>query len=638
MREDVKKVLFIGFKGDKENFFQRAQLEGLIHFIDPHLTSRQAIPDDVQHLTAAIRILRGLPVTEQEENFNGLDPDHIINTILSLHEQSEKLLEELRVLSLEKSRIEVFGNFSLEDIAYIEEKGHCAIQFFCARSNLFTEGEEPENLIFVASDHALNFYIAINDSPVAYEKMIEMKFDKSLSQLEERSIAVQQSHHKMEHELKGLAKYNEFLHQSLVEKLNRYHLYSVQTYVQQALGGSLFAIEGWVPGNKINRLSNIFDDLNIHFEEIAIELTDVVPTYLENEGLSRLGEDLVHIYDTPSAKDKDPSIWVLFAFTLFFAFIIADAGYGMIYLALAIFLRYRYPTLRGAYKRALNLFTFLCVGCIVWGTLMTSFFGMQIALDNPLRKLSLVQWLAEKKAEYHVKNNDQTYAEWMTKYPELAQAKDAHEFISFVPSKGHDKGYVVLNRLSDNIMFELALFIGVLHLILSLLRYVGRHWQNIGWVAFLIGAYLYFPFYLNTPSFLNFVGGIDLVRGGEIGFELMLGGIGVAWLLSIIRYGWTGIFEIAVLIQVFADTLSYLRLYALGLAGAIVASTINEVAGGLPLIVAVILTLLSHFINIILSTMSGVIHGLRLNFLEWYHYSFEGGGKRFQPLKLLKKE
>jgi V/A-type H+-transporting ATPase subunit I len=50
------------------------------------------------------------------------------------------------------------------------------------------------------------------------------------------------------------------------------------------------------------------------------------------------------------------------------------------------------------------------------------------------------------------------------------------------------------------------------------------------------------------------------------------------------------------------------------------------------------LVLIAHFINLVLGTMGGVIHGLRLNFLEWYHYSFEGGGKKFQPLKLLKIE
>jgi V/A-type H+-transporting ATPase subunit I len=247
-----------------------------------------------------------------------------------------------------------------------------------------------------------------------------------------------------------------------------------------------------------------------------------------------------------------------------------------------------------------------------------------------------VQWLAEKKAAYQLRTDDEAVKEWVKKYPELKNVKDPHEFVSFYPDP--KKGHVILNKLTDNVMFELALFLGVIHLILSLLRYVRRNFYNIGWVAFLIGAYLYFPLYLKTPSFLNYVGGIDLVRGGEIGFQLMLAGIGVAWVLAIVHYGWKGIFEVMVLIQVFADTLSYLRLYALGLAGAIVASTINGIASEMPLFVAILLILISHFINIIMSTQSGIIHGLRLNYIEWYHYSFEGGGRPFQPLQLLNKE
>lgn len=636
MREDVKKYLFIGLDEDKELFFQRAQAKGIIHFIDPHLVPKKEIPESIQRITAAIKVLRGLPVREQEENFEQLNGDEIVAHILRLNQQNEQLLEELRVLGLEISRIEPFGNFSFKDIAEIEEKGKRKIQFFCARLNLFDGEPQPQNLIYLSSDHGLDYYIAINDHPVAYDRMIEMKFDQSLEDLKRRQTLAEREQHHVEHHLIDYVKYNNFLHHSLVEKLNISHLNDAQGYVQQAMGNSLFAVEGWIPKNKERDIKEIVNPLGVYFEEIAIEPTEVPPTYLENEGLNRLGEDLVHIYDTPSSTDKDPSPWVLFCFTLFFAFIIGDAGYGLLYLALALFLRYKYPDLKGLAKRVLNIFTILCVGCVIWGTLMTSFFGMQIALDNPIRKFSLIQWLAEKKVAYHLENSDSTSQNWVEKYPQLREVQDPVALIHFTPEK--DQGPVLLNQMTDNIMFELALFIGVVHLIVSMLRYVGRNWQNIGWVAFLIGAYLYFPYYLKTPSLLNYVGGVDLVKGGEFGFQLMLAGIGVAWILSIIKHGWTGIFEITVLIQVFADTLSYLRLYALGLAGAIVASTINEIASGMPIVIAVVLIIVSHFINIILGTMSGVIHGLRLNFLEWYHYSFEGGGKRFQPLKLLKKD
>lgn len=638
MREDVKKFLFIGAEEDKEAFFRRAQVQGIIHFIDPSPVSHQETPPDVQRLTAAIRILRGLPSQEQEENFSNLHADAIVDDILRLHENIERLAEDLRVLAIELARIEIFGDFSLEDVAYIEKEGKCRIRFFAARPDLFQDEPEPEGLIFITSEHGLDYYMAVNGHSPVLEKMFEVKFTHSLSELKHRYQQAEKEHRQIEQKLKDYVKYNDFLHHALIEKLNQYHLYHAQTYVQEAMGGSLFAVEGWVPVNKEAELDSIIGPLTVYVEEIAIEPTDVIPTYLENHGAARLGEDLVHIYDTPSSTDEDPSMWVLSFFTLFFAFIIGDAGYGLLYLTIALFLRYKYPDLNGLKKRILDLFTVLSTGCVVWGVLMTSFFGLQIGIDNPLRKLSLSQWLAEKKVAYHLVHQDEVHQDWIEKFPDLKDVKDVHQFVSYAPHSDPDKGYVILNDLTDNIMFELALFIGVVHLILSLGRYARRNWHQIGWIAFLIGAYLYFPAYLKTPSILNFVGGIDLIKGGKVGLELMIAGIGIAWLLAIIRHGWTGIFEIVVLIQVFADTLSYLRLYALALAGAIVASTINEIASGMPLIIGVILILLSHFINIILDTMSGVIHGLRLNFLEWYHYSFEGGGKRFQPLKLLEKE
>lgn len=634
MREDVKKYLFVGPEDEKERFFVKAQSLGIIHFIDPLAGPRRDIPDDVRHVTTAIKVLRGLPPHDQEENFEELDCDTIANAILKLHERNEQLFEEMRVLNMEIARISVYGDFSLEDVGYIEKEGKCKIQFFVGRPNLYQYEPEPEGLVFVASEHGFDYYIAVNDRPVVYDKLIEMKFDRSLSDLKKGYAQAQKEHHQVDHELRQYTKYNEYLHQALVEKLNEYHLYNAQTYVQEVLGGSVFAVEGWVPVNKEALLNEAIAPLDIYADEVTIEPTDVIPTYLENEGQARLGQDLVSIYDTPSHTDKDPSMWVLYGFALFFAMIIGDAGYGLIYLALALFLRYKNPNLKGLGKRVLDLFTFLCVACVIWGTLMTSFFGMQIDLDNPLRKVSLLQWLAEKKAEWLIEHHDESVQEWVKKYPEL-NAKDPHQFVSYSEVKEGGKHYVILNKLTDNIMFELALFIGIVHLILSFSRYLRRNWQNIGWIAFLIGAYLYFPYYLKVPSFLNFVGGVDLERGGEIGLELMFAGIGVAWVLSIIKHGWTGIFEVMTLIQVFADSLSYLRLYALGLAGAIVGSTVNEIASGMPLFVGVLLVVCAHAINIVLGTMSGIIHGLRLNFLEWYHYSFEGGGKEFQPLKRL---
>lgn len=629
MRIDVKKFLFVGSEQDRKVFFHKAQEAGLIDFIGS--VKQKEMPIELQQTIRAIKIVRHLPVQEQEENLNLFNPDTIVNEIVSLHEENEKLLEQIRVLEVEIARIDQFGDFSLEDVEYIEKIGKKKIQFFAGKPTLFQDKPIPEGLIFVTSEHNLDYYVAINPQRVQYEKMVEIKIEQPLGVLQKKYAEALKKQKLIEHQLNAYSKFNKLLHHHQVNLLNKYHLFTVQNYVQGAMDGKLFAIEGWIPANKIADVEQFVKPLHVHAEEIAIEPTDIIPTYLENKGLSEIGEDVVKIYDTPSAADKDPSLWVLGSFILFFSFIVADAGYGLVYLALALFLRYKFPNLKGTGKRIINLFTLLAIGSVIWGVLITSFFGVNLAPDNPLRKFSLLQWLAEKKAAYHIIHQDSAWQDWITKYPELETVKDPHQFVLYNDSE-------ILTRFNDNILFELALFIGIVHISLSLLRYIKRNWHGAGWIAFLFGAFLYFAAYLEVPSLFNYAGGINLERGGVIGLNLMIGGIIFAVVGSIIKNGFTGVFELMNIIQLFADTLSYLRLYALGLAGAIVGATINEIAGTAPLMIGVLLILVAHFINIGLGTMSGVIHGLRLNFIEWYHYSFEGGGKEFKPLKLLKIE
>lgn len=634
MRVDLKKYIFIGMASQKELFFKKAQSIGLIHFIDISQTKKKGEPDILQRIGYAIKVLRGLPVADQEENYKDLDAVSLTEAISNLQHKIEATLEEIRILDLEIARVNVFGEFSSDDIKYIRDKGNRFIQFFVAKSGLFHDKPLPENVIFVATENGLDYFVAVNPQPVSYENMIEMKIDHSVDQLKIKRQASQEKFLSAEHELKGYAKYKQFLHHSLTVKLNEHNYEEAKKDVHSEMEGALFAVEGWVPENKVASLTSEMKDIDVYMEEIAIEPQDIVPTYLENEKLSRMGEDLVSIYDTPSATDNDPSNWLLWGFTLFFAFIIGDAGYGLIYLSIALWLRYKYPDLKGVGKRVLNLFTLLSVGCVIWGTLNTSFFGMQIKMDNPIRKVSLLQWLAEKKAAYHLTHKDAIYDDWLLKFPWIEKINDPAELIKANPD-GSGAPSALFGRITDNVVFELALFIGVVHLILSLFRYSFRNWNNFGWIAFLVGAYLYFPYYLGAPSFLNTVGKIDLATGGAIGLQLMAAGLAFAWLGSIVINKFKGIFEIMTVIQIFADVLSYLRLYALGLAGAVVSGTVNEIASGLPYLVGVLLVIISHGVNIVLSTMSGVIHGLRLNFLEWYHYSFEGGGRKFNPLRFL---
>lgn len=632
MRHDVKKILFVGIEEEREAFFKKAQDLGLVHFISPVIPYDKDLPDDVQSLISAIKIVRGLPTLEQEDQGDLALGVGLAKKILQLKNKLDKLEEEKRVTNLEIARIGIFGRFSFEDIAHIENEGKRKFQFFFAKKGL--HHELPEEVILVGSDHGLDYFVAINSEATQYEKMVEMKIEHPLNLLEERSRTIQQEIADVDHQLKSYAKYNRFLHLALVDHLNKHHLLSTKKHAEDQLEGNLFTIQGWVPVNKMIELQKLVDKLKVHAEEVSVEPTDIVPTYLENQGLARMGEDLVHIYDSPSITDKDPSLWVLFFFLLFFAIIIGDGGYGLVILAIAAFIKFKKPNLKGVGKRVLNLTFLLGIFCVGWGLATHSFFGMSLDPKNPVHKYAPLTWLTEKKAAYHIQHQDEVYQEWVKKFPQLKDVKDPHEFLmkGVSDNKGRPS-YDIISKFTDNILLEFALLIGMIHIAISLIRYGNRNWTAIGWLLFVVGGYLYFPFYLDATSMLHYLFHLDKVQAATQGFYLLIIGVAFSVIVAIFRDKIFGVFEVMTAVQVFSDVLSYLRLYALGLAGAIMGSVINEMSESMTFILAIALLIVGHTVNLALGIMSGVIHGLRLNFLEWYHYSFEGGGKMFNPLR-----
>ncbi|MEX2305572.1 MAG: V-type ATPase 116kDa subunit family protein, partial [Waddliaceae bacterium] len=596
MRIDVKKYLFWGPENIKTVFFQKAQSAGIIEFIDPKPLKQKEIPEEVQKYHNAIKVLREKPSVTQEEPENPNDAKKIVSEILDLEHAHGKYSEERRQLHMEISRIEVFGDFSLEELKKIDRETGRKIQFFFSKHLPQEELEIPEELIYIGFKSGLDYFISINPVEKQYDQMIEMHFDQSLGTLKNRLNEIEIKERRIEEKLKDLAKYNAFLHTALIKEMNQYSLVQAQSFAQGKLNDILFVIEGWVPKHKEEALFDLLEELNVTANQIAIEPFDHVPTFLENSGTKRIGEDLVHIYDTPSITDKDPSIWVLVFFSLFFALIINDGGYGLLFLIAALFIRSKYKVLPKAGNRFYKLVIILSVATIGWGVLSNSFFGVIFDIDSPFRKVSLLQWVSEKKAAYHIEEKDDTYQEWVRKYPAALDANDANEFLK-IGAKEKPTGqieYEILDKFNDSILMELALLVGMIHVSLSFLRYLDINWSGAGWVIFIFGAYLYLPSYLEAASMTQYIFGVDRDFAAFEGIIMMAGGLSLAFILSFIQNKLYGLLEITNLIQVFADILSYLRLYALGLAGAIISNTVNDIAAGSPWIFAIFLLLIGH--------------------------------------------
>ncbi|MCB1081819.1 MAG: V-type ATP synthase subunit I, partial [Chlamydiia bacterium] len=579
------------------------------------------------------------PVKKAPPLTKDLDATKLADTVVETAHYLEKLEEEKRMLQGEIARIRPLGDFDLQEIRAIEADSGRHVQFFCVKKAKLKTLELDPSLIHVGSEYDMDYFMTLSKGKESFHGMIEMHVEKSLSQLEEELKNAHENIKRCYAELKEDAAYIDFLNDHLTEALNVYHLQSASSSISTHMNDTLFAIEGWVPENRLHSLFPLLEGLGIHAEEVAVEKEDRVPTCMENKSYGKVGEDLVHIYDTPSTNDKDPSTWVFWAFSLFFAMIISDAGYGALFLLTALFLRWKFKHAKPSGKRFFRLFTMLGAFCIGWGILSGAYFGLELSPENPINKVNIIHALAIKKADYHIKHKDETYKEAIKDFPQLAGVTDGETFLfdGVKVGKGGEKSYVISDDFRDAIFMEIALMIGVIHISLSLLRQTRRSLAGIGWVIAMVGAYMFFPKVLGATSIVHFAFLIPKEASFAIGEQLFWGGMGLALLIALIQNKWGGFIELTKLIELFADVLSYLRIYALGLAAMILAGTFNNKLGMDPGIVGgFLIILVGHLMNITVGIMGGTIHGLRLNFIEWYHHSFEGGGKLFNPLKLIK--
>lgn len=634
---DVQKFLILGVQEELDLFFDRAQHQGIVEFIPSQVKPRVEASAELHQIGNALKILRKLPPLEAYVG-RVAQADEVAQRIVTLKAEEDRLSEEMRLVETEMVRVAPFGNFSLHDIDFIEREGIRRIQFFCNPCDKTPVLEGDEDLLLISTEANLDYFMAISKQGLVCPGRMEMRIDRPLGVLRSHLNGIKATLHQVRTELKGLVGYIDFLHEAFLEKLNDYHLLSAKKTVSFPVTHRLFAVEVWVPSHKVRELYAFTGELAVTCEPILIEQSDKVPTYMQNRGAARWGEDLVQIYDIPAPRDKDPSGWIFWFFVIFFSVIINDGGYGLIYLGLCLYCKYKFRHLQENLRRFLHLATVLSIGCVVWGVLSASFFGIQIKPGGFLEKIAPFHYLIVKKADYHFEKKDEVYQVWLHKLPQLSTVTSGSDLLQKgISQKGTHVDFEVQKAFSNSVFLEFSLLLGCVHISLSLLRSVKRHWAGVGWVLFIVGCYLYFPSVLKATSAFQFLGLIGKHEATAVGLQILYTGAALALLLAFIQKRFKGLGEISTAIQVFADVLSYLRLYALGLSTAIMAETFNSLGQEVGLFFGFLVILVGHALTISMGLMTGTIHGLRLNFIEWYHHCFSGGGRLFNPLKRLKR-
>ncbi len=363
------------------------------------------------------------------------------------------------------------------------------------------------------------------------------------------------------------------------QALLRDHLAQIDVCSHFGQTDHTFVIEGWVPRRRLAETEaglarEIGDEVIVTELSVGAEEEKLAPVMFDNPALVKPFEPLVGLLALPRYGGFDPTPLMALFFPLFFGVILGDVAYGLILLALMIYLRQRFrarPTMR-------SLADVMIMGSlwsIVFGFLYGEVFG---TLGEALGLRPL----------------------WF--------------------DRGHDV----------QALFLLTIGIGAGHIVLGLclgvwlaLRRRSRH-EVIEKAAtlvslaalFLIVAVLadYLPSSFFTPAVATLVVGLATLIYSLGGMGLLLGPLELVGTLG--------------------NILSYLRLAAIGLSSIYLAQVANELAGiAGNLLVGIIIAGLFHALNILLGAFSPTIQSLRLHYVEFFGKFYEGGGRPFRPFQ-----
>ena len=390
----------------------------------------------------------------------------------------------------------------------------------------------------------------------------------------------------------------------------------------QSASVSVAYFQGYIEAEKLEKLKQAAKDNSwgLHAEDPCEE--DNVPTKLKNNRFVSLIYPLTDFLGTvPGYFEYDISGWFLAFILIFFGIIFGDGGYGLLISAVAAI-----PIVKALIAKKSVSPTFLLVGLfglstVLWGTLTCTWFG--------LSPEQLPQWL--RSLSIPVISN--VYADriwslpWTPQGVGLTTAQNLQIFcfslaliqltVAHVKGAVRNKGSV---KMLGDIGSILQLF-GIYYLVLSLV----------------VNAEVF--------SFGLVIGGIPV---GTVAIAL----IAVGFLLSFVFSNYKGSVVKSILasltnivsvllgvVNVFSDIVSYIRLWAVGLAGAAISATVNELAGPLLgnflfMILAIILLVFGHGLNMVLNILSVIVHGIRLNTLEFSsHLDMSWSGHKFKPFE-----
>ncbi|MHA7775319.1 V-type ATP synthase subunit I [Roseibium sp. M-1] len=584
------KVNLVGVLADKESVLEAAQEFGALHLVP--LTSAQkeleAVPAGRGREAAeALRWLADSPAQRRPVTHpDDFDLEKVVAQALA-NRKAQKDCEDRFVRLDQRIRdVEPWGEFSFSDLA---DLGDYRLWFYVVPNGKLKEIDPAGKILEIVHRDRFRSYAVLlapeeppaNAMPVPRIHVGAEPLSVLKHQYEDAAVQLEE----LELERQALTKWRFVLAQNLAQAKDRSarHRVSLETADLERV----FVLQAWARRDQSEEIRALADKLGVALLVEEVSADDKPPTLLENARALEAGEDLVEFYQTPGYRDWDPSPIVYVSFVIFFGMIMTDAGYGLL-LLLALFLfRGRFTGSPQA-RRLFRMSVWLMISTTLFGVATGSYFGVAPPAGSLLDHLKVL----------HLKDVDT--------------------------------------------MMKITLTIGVVHIVIAnLMRVLHEHslsgrMQPAGWCLVALGG---LATYLGQDTVFATAGPASIVAG-----LLLVGFFGSDRKVDSLKAGGLRVFDglaaLARVVNIFSDVLSYMRLFALGLAAASLAETINSLSGqlnhavhGVGLLIAIAVLVIGHGINIGLGLIAGCVHGLRLNVIEFFNWGLRDEGTPFRPFK-----
>jgi len=597
MIERMKKITLIVSESERAKFISRLQEAGVVHVKNLQETACHEIrflEDKINKIDKMLEVLS--PYSSNATDGGNFQERVVLENADKVEEASnekETLKEEIEKIRNQTAWFETWGEFDPEDIEILRQKG-VRIKLYRLKKEEFNKISKAQNkarglakihFIKKQTGYVYALYVAPRgEDDLPYEETAVPEF--SLQKMRQEKEKKQKRIEEIEDFFKEKAKTLKAV-KACEKKLKKEHQrLNVKFGMKEE--GRFACLQGFCPARALEKIIVMARRHDIGYVTENPKDFEEVPTHITNPRWLRIINPVFQFMNTlPGYEEYDISFYFLMFFSLFFAMLIGDAGYGIIFLVSTFLLRRKFKKIPG---EPFFLLYVLSVSTIAWGAITGTWFGSRAISELPFFNALIVG-----------------------------------KFNSF--SAGN-----------QNFLIFICFLIGAIQLTIAHLLRAVRVFNSVkagaeaGWIMILWGMFFAAGKFVLGNAFPSF------------GMWLFAGGISLVLFCSntekgIVKGALSTLANLPLsVISSFSDIVSYLRLFAVGYATVIVAESFNNMAlaggitGAISVASAALILFFGHLLNIALGFMAVIVHGVRLNMLEFSgHLGMQWTGKKYEP-------